>query len=100
MAKKAKSYTALCAGVSPLTTLQKRAIVLQAFVHKCMNQVLIANNIKTEKYFWFAFTKCYKEGLITKKCHDKCIIINDAGNTVKHEDVQIACDFLEAEFNA
>ena len=96
MAKKGKSLRQVCENVSPMKQYELDAIGVQVFVHKCMNRLLLARGIKTEKNFSFAFKKCYQEGIITKKCHNSCIIINDAGNYVKHVVVQ-ACQAVELE---
>lgn len=96
---KGKAFTSLCVA-SPLKTADKRKIVLQAYVHKCLNRLLMNNGYDTQGTMYFAIKACFDNALITKTCYDKCIIINKEGNIVKHSVVQQACDYLEKHFGS
>lgn len=93
--KTATSYTGLQEGVPKLTTFQKRCLILQVYIHKCLNYRLKNYGFPQCGNFSKANNSCFEKGLITEKTYERCKIINTTGNTKKHQDAVMA---LEEEF--
>lgn len=92
---KAASYTGLQDGVPKLTTLEKRCLNLQVYIHRCLNYRLANFGYSQCDTFSQANNSCFEKGLITKKTYERCRTINVAGNSTKHAD---AVKKLEEEF--
>jgi len=94
---KAASYTQLQKGVPKLSTLEKRCLNLQVYIHRCLNYRLANFGFPQCDTFAKANNSCFAKELISKKTHDRCKIINVVGNSTKHAD---AVKKLEEEFGS
>ena len=92
---KAASYIQLQQGVQKVTTLEKRCLNLQVYIHRCLNYRLANFDHPQCDTFAKANNSCFAKVLITQKTHTRCKIINVAGNSTKHAD---AVKKLEDEF--
>jgi hypothetical protein len=92
---KAISYTVLQHGVPKLTTQEKRCIILQAYIHKCLNYHLTKYGYPQCGNFSKANQLCFEKSLITEKTFERCKAINNIGNTKKHSEAVMK---LEEEF--
>lgn len=83
----AASYTRLQKDVPKLTTLEKRCLNLQVYIHRCLNYRLDDFGFPQCDTFAKANNSCFFNNLITKKTFERCKMINTAGNITKHADV-------------
>jgi hypothetical protein len=84
----------------PLGKLEAERIVMQVFVHKCLNKLLCMHGKKQQSYMIKAAIACHNEGLIYDTTLDYCHAINQMGNFTKHEAVKHAIDELKSEFGS
>lgn len=82
----AASYTRLQQGVPKLTTLEKRCLILQVYIHRCLNYRLNAFGLPQCDTFAKANNACLLHNLITTKTYERCKMVNTVGNVTKHED--------------
>lgn len=82
----AASFTRLQKGVPKLTTLEKRCLNLQVYIHRCLNYRLNDFGFQQCDTFAKANNSCFLNNLITKKTYERCKTINAAGNITKHAD--------------
>ena len=80
----AASFTNLQKCVPKLTTLEKRSLYLQVYIHRCLNYRLDAFGLPQCDTFAKANNSCLLHNLITKKTYERCKIVNAAGNITKH----------------
>lgn len=96
MCKKITRLSKLKAVATPLTEIEKTALLLQVHVHKCINKLLKQNNQKQFTYFFKAATAAFNANLIDDNIYNACLNINADGNDVKHEAVM----YLVMEFGS
>ncbi len=87
MGKQVKNMRKLKAMATPLTDIEKTAVLVQLHVHNCLNKLLKNNQLKQSNTFYKAAKACYDGNLIDFGIYEACININQAGNEVKHEAV-------------
>lgn len=92
---KAASFTKLQKGVPKLTTLEKRCLNLQVYIHKCLNYRLDDFGFPQCDTFAKANNSCFSNNLITRKTYERCKTLNAQGNITKHAN---AVKKLEEEF--
>jgi len=80
----AASFTNLQKCVPKLTTLEKRSLYLQVYIHRCLNYRLDAFGLPQCDTFAKANNSCLLHNLITKKTYERCKMVNVAGNITKH----------------